>query len=933
MLIKRSIFNNEGGGRKGLPKSFMNRFVTIFIDSFSNDDMIFILENIFNQIPKDIIRKMVAFNEELIEETNSRKNFSSVGFPWEFNLRDMTRWCELVEKEKYQLNNQLVFKPEKFIDLIYIDRFRTEEDKNYAIKLFEKHFNTTYSNQSKGFQLTKNYLQVGNSILKRKSYLTSEFDYQLLPQQTKALESIMKCCEMGWMSILIGESNVSKSSIVNLLSILTGNTLKILSVNSEMDSTELLGGFEQQDCARHYKELEKEVWSKLKSLFSDCFMDEEYIFDQFKQVLDQWFTRNNKLEQDNDDDVNLILSKLSTLKDLLSYVNDDNLKQKCADLIELINRTKSINGNGTFEWLDSVLIESIQKGHWLLIDNANLCSASVLDRINSLLEPNGFLIINERGSINNEIPFIRPHPEFRLFLTMNPKQGELSRAMRNRGIEIYLTNQNLLNTTSFILKNLEDSEKNLEKNQLLSLFIKAVENQKDLKEKLTSKFFSYYLLYLMKNLNLGQLDLLPDAGRMNLNLKEELFPIRSLMGDRDLFILNNNLELINNLDDNAQRNLYESIAFRLILESTSKNIQLFLLNLYHSLFDFDENMISHLLNFNQKFLESNLLDVNELTLDLRYSLMLIKKLVPNHDIYSQISLYSNIWPAKLFYSQLNNYQKLNLNHDLPSLSIIAQLSTRNQFDKYLPKLFIDSLTKLLCKFERLNFDPNHQLNDDQYLSLRSCLNWVHHLVSLCQQNLTNPNDVLIILDKFVNLWIICFQKNVFSQLIPFELNINEEINEINQSLNINFFDNNKDYDKLIKKFVYEIVPKDSKISTFYSLVWQSMNDLFNKDFLFLLKHQKLIKQFVNIYKNFVNDQELEQVESELKFISEKIKRPDAFELKLEDDELKIDLELKQKFYNNQVTFEANLLSIYQMMFFVMEIQGNEEPFFQINILY
>ena len=34
---------------------------------------------------------------------------------------------------------------------------------------------------------------------------------------------------------------------------------------------------------------------------------------------------------------------------------------------------------------------------------------------------------------------LRPHPEFRMFLTVNPTYGEVSRAMRNRGVEIFLT--------------------------------------------------------------------------------------------------------------------------------------------------------------------------------------------------------------------------------------------------------------------------------------------------------------------------------------------------------------------------------------------------------------------------------------------------------------------------------------------------------------
>jgi hypothetical protein len=93
---------------------------------------------------------------------------------------------------------------------------------------------------------------------------------------------------------------------------------------------------------------------------------------------------------------------------------------------------------GRFEWVDGVLIRAMEQGRWLLLDQANQCNPSVLDRLNSLLESNGTLLINERGLVNGEVKVIQPHPNFRLFMTMDPKYGELSRAMRNRGVEITL---------------------------------------------------------------------------------------------------------------------------------------------------------------------------------------------------------------------------------------------------------------------------------------------------------------------------------------------------------------------------------------------------------------------------------------------------------------------------------------------------------------
>ena len=95
-------------------------------------------------------------------------------------------------------------------------------------------------------------------------------------------------------------------------------------------------------------------------------------------------------------------------------------------------------GGGQFEWIDSVLVKALQQGQWMLVDNVNFCSASVLDRLNALLEPGGELVISERGVIDGSIPTIKPHPDFRLILAMDPRHGEISRAMRNRGVEIFI---------------------------------------------------------------------------------------------------------------------------------------------------------------------------------------------------------------------------------------------------------------------------------------------------------------------------------------------------------------------------------------------------------------------------------------------------------------------------------------------------------------
>ena len=93
---------------------------------------------------------------------------------------------------------------------------------------------------------------------------------------------------------------------------------------------------------------------------------------------------------------------------------------------------------GGFVWVDGVLLEAMASGDWLLLDNVNLCSPTVLDRLNPLLEPGGDLLIPEAGSVRGAPRRAVPSPGFRLLLALDPRHGEVSRAMRNRGVEVFI---------------------------------------------------------------------------------------------------------------------------------------------------------------------------------------------------------------------------------------------------------------------------------------------------------------------------------------------------------------------------------------------------------------------------------------------------------------------------------------------------------------
>lgn len=121
-------------------------------------------------------------------------------------------------------------------------------------------------------------------------------------------------------------------------------------------------------------------------------------------------------------------------------------RSEIRDLLEAsrIEVARSVSCTTGFEWVDGVVVRAAQLGHWLVVDNINLCAASVLDRLNSLLEPGGSLLLTESG----EGTVVTPHANFRVFFCMDPSFGEISRAMRNRCVEVAFTADDACNDYS-----------------------------------------------------------------------------------------------------------------------------------------------------------------------------------------------------------------------------------------------------------------------------------------------------------------------------------------------------------------------------------------------------------------------------------------------------------------------------------------------------
>jgi midasin len=97
------------------------------------------------------------------------------------------------------------------------------------------------------------------------------------------------------------------------------------------------------------------------------------------------------------------------------------------------------NGGGfIFQFIEGTLIRSIKEGDWILLDEINLASESVLNRLATLIDGD-YILLNERADIVET----KRHKDFRLFLCMNPPytsagKKQLPWSLRSKLTEIYV---------------------------------------------------------------------------------------------------------------------------------------------------------------------------------------------------------------------------------------------------------------------------------------------------------------------------------------------------------------------------------------------------------------------------------------------------------------------------------------------------------------
>ena len=476
---------NEGGGRKGLPKSFLNRFTKVYMESLTTDDFHHILHTQYDGLPQGLLRSILSFNDAVKRAVSERKIGQSGG-PWDFNFRDVTRCIDIIFaicnnpeslstilpslalQKKYTgvvgdlhwRNMQVI--AGKAIESVYMQRMRSMRDKQFLVEAFETEFGATKSDSLSipEARISSTGLSVGLARIdcRKSSSAAEEFELDsldVLHGLRTSLESVVHAVNNGWMCSFVGDWKSEGISIPTLISKITGHDLKVIRLTNCTDTSDLLGSFEQHN-------LEGDILAACKSLgevtvrvcgplmeSEDLWRAAGLMHDMQKEVqgIENFAMACSGMKGEYlQSQLELMLQKLARIRDfvageVISDAEAGNMLENIIKSMEVVKDSAGKKQFSGFSWIDGPLVEAIKEGKWIMLEDANLCNPAVLDRLNPLLEgSNSYFMLNEStGSMER----LTPHKDFRLFLAWDPSAGgEISRAMRNRGIEVFFMRQN-----------------------------------------------------------------------------------------------------------------------------------------------------------------------------------------------------------------------------------------------------------------------------------------------------------------------------------------------------------------------------------------------------------------------------------------------------------------------------------------------------------
>lgn len=383
-------------GRKVLSRAFRNRFLEVHFEDVPQDE----LQTILCQrcvIAPSYAQKIVQVFQELQHFRQSTRMFESKDSY--ATLRDLFRWASR-EVGSYQELAETGY-------MLLAERARKEEDRAIVKQVIETTLKVTVnptslytvsSDLSSGYGRLKWALPQKSS--NRVVWTTAmQRLYTLVATATRYNEPVL----------LIGETGAGKTSVCEVLAEVLGRPMFSISCHQNMETADILGS-------------QRPIRDRSARLVATHLRLKAFV----EEVLGGYLEAPGRLSADW----------------LLEQAEKFEKTAQAANMTEDLASIKmdASQCEALFEWHDGPLVHAMQQGGVLLLDELSLADDSVLERLNSVLEPSKTLVLAEKGG--SEADVVTGNNGFQIVATMNPGgdfgKKELSPALRNRFTEIWV---------------------------------------------------------------------------------------------------------------------------------------------------------------------------------------------------------------------------------------------------------------------------------------------------------------------------------------------------------------------------------------------------------------------------------------------------------------------------------------------------------------
>lgn len=474
----------DGGGRRGLPKSFLNRFTRVRVEAPGNEDFRLIISSTHPFLPSELVSQLIECLHYLRESPRE-----SVRAKEKFGLRDALRWCDLIS-DSYSRSKSS--KTEHFslaqlyacFDVVILRGLRACE-RDAADICFERTFGqpcealrTTPSvraSHGDGFRI--GFVQVKNLNKCRVEKDIGSTWVPLLTTRSSELQALSFAVNACWPVTLFSPSSTTarfeSRRIVEQIATLFGKKLCIFDGASLADAEDFVGSYVQHDGIASMR--------KIVALSEDHMFRDMYLYGeekesgiegippevfayhaQLRKILEEVLGDQNSMRNSLPaflsyaDFMIRALRKSSTIQERSNSLLDE-LEQLRIDVREFEESVQMAN-HAPFKWRKSDFVLAIERGEWIFLQDADACPPALLDRLNPIFEraavsfeDTGFkgqsmtlspTILAEAPSNEDGTPvYLRPHSHFRMFFSISRPvhdltQCGLSKALLDRSLKL-----------------------------------------------------------------------------------------------------------------------------------------------------------------------------------------------------------------------------------------------------------------------------------------------------------------------------------------------------------------------------------------------------------------------------------------------------------------------------------------------------------------